>query len=129
MEKFKVKVKTGAGHADEASAADDADDIEGQGGDELVATAVTVGIVVIGAAIIEAALVPGIIIGVAAAWAPKYFPKWGERLEPLFHSTVRGAYKLGRKARSTVGEVQERMHDIAAEVNAEEVGKATAPPG
>ena len=42
-----------------------------------------------------------------------------------YRSTVRGACKLGRKARSAYGEAQERIHDIAAEVHAEETQKAT----
>jgi Sec-independent protein translocase protein TatA len=45
-------------------------------------------------------------------------------LQPLFNSTVRSAYKLGRKAQSAVGEIQERVNDITAEVKAEEVVKS-----
>lgn len=86
--------------------------------------AATLGVVVIGAAVLEAALIPGILVGAAAVFAPKYLPKLGDRLQPLFNSTVRGACKLGRKARSAYGEAQERIHDIAAEVHAEESAKA-----
>jgi hypothetical protein len=87
--------------------------------------AATIGVVVVGAAVLEATLIPGILLGAAAAFAPKYVPKLGERLQPLFNSTVRGACKLGRKARSAYGEAQERIHDIAAEVHAEETAQAT----
>jgi hypothetical protein len=87
---------------------------------ELVATATTVAVVGVGAAIFEAALLPGIVLGVAAMWAPKYFPKVGEALNPLFRSTVRGAYKLGNKTREFVAETQEQVHDIVAEVHAED---------
>jgi len=69
-----------------------------------VATAATVAVVAIGAAVIEAALLPGIVIGVAAAWLPGYFPKIGEALNPLLRSTVRGAYKIGQKTREIVAE-------------------------
>jgi hypothetical protein len=47
-------------------------------------------------------------------------------LKPLFNSTVRGAYKLSRKARSAVGELQEHVNDITAEVKAEEAATETA---
>jgi hypothetical protein len=87
---------------------------------ELVATAATVAVVGVGAAVFEAALIPGIVLGVAAMWAPKYFPKMGEALHPLFRSTVRGAYKLGNKTREMMAEAQEQVHDIVAEVHAED---------
>jgi Protein of unknown function (DUF5132) len=87
---------------------------------ELVATAATVAVVGVGAAVFEAALLPGIVLGVAAMWAPKYFPKMGEALHPLFRTTVRGAYKLGNKTREMMAEAQEQVHDIVAEVHAED---------
>jgi Protein of unknown function (DUF5132) len=87
---------------------------------ELVATVATVAVVGVGAAIFEAALIPGLVLGVAAMWAPQYFPKMGEALNPLFRSTVRGAYKLGNKTREFVAEAQEQVHDIVAEVHAED---------
>jgi hypothetical protein len=87
---------------------------------EVIATAATVAVVGVGAAIFEAALLPGLVLGVAAMWAPQYFPKMGEALNPLFRSTVRGAYKLGNKTREFVAEAQEQVHDIVAEVHAED---------
>lgn len=84
-----------------------------------VVTAATVGVVAVGALIFEAALLPGLILGVAAVLAPKYMPKIGSALNPLFRSTVRGAYRLGQKSREAFAEAQEHMHDIAAEVSAE----------
>jgi hypothetical protein len=86
---------------------------------ELVATAATVAVVGIGAAAFEAALLPGIVLGVAAMWLPHYFPKMGETLNPLFRSTVRGIYKVGHKTREMMAEAQEQVHDIVAEVHAE----------
>jgi hypothetical protein len=86
---------------------------------EVVATAATVAVIGVGAAVFEAALLPGIVLGVAAMWAPQYFPKVGEALNPLFRSTVRGVYKLGHKTREMVAEAQEQVHDIVAEVHAE----------
>jgi len=94
---------------------------------EIVATVATVAVVGIGAAAFEAALLPGVVLGVAAMWVPQYFPKLGEALNPLFRSTVRGAYKLSHKTREMMAEAQEQFHDIAAEVHAEkDVGAAAA---
>lgn len=87
---------------------------------ELVATVATVAVVGVGAALFEAALLPGLALGVVAVWAPQYFPKMGEALNPLFRSTVRSAYKLGNKTREMMAEAQEQVHDIVAEVHAED---------
>jgi uncharacterized protein DUF5132 len=84
-----------------------------------ITTAATVGVVAVGAALFEVALIPGMVLGVAAVLAPQYLPKIGSALNPLFRSTVRGAYKLGQKSREAFAEAQEHFSDIAAEVNAE----------
>jgi Protein of unknown function (DUF5132) len=86
---------------------------------DMVATVATVAVVGVAAAVFEVALLPGIVLGVAAVAAPRYFPKMGAALNPLFRSTVRGAYKLGHKTREMMAEAQEQFHDIAAEVHAE----------
>src|SRR5271169_4078324 len=57
---------------------------------DVVATVATVAVVGIGAAIFEAALLPGIALGVAAMWLSRYYAKMGEALEPLFEPTVSG---------------------------------------
>jgi hypothetical protein len=86
---------------------------------DMVATVATVAVVGVAAAAFEVALLPGIVLGVAAVAVPRYFPKMGAALNPLFRSTVRGAYKLGHKTREMMAEAQEQFHDIAAEVRAE----------
>jgi hypothetical protein len=93
---------------------DEADD------DDFITSAVTVGIIVVSAALLEATLIPGIIVGVAAMLAPKLLPKIGAGLQPLAKSAVRGAYKFGQKTREVVAEAQEHVNDIVAEVNAEQ---------
>ena len=101
---------------------DHADDLFDENTDDhtvLVATAATVGVVGIGVAVFEAALLPGVVLGVAAMLVPKYLPRVGAALNPLFRSTVRGAYKVGQKTREMVAEAQEHVHDIVAEVDAE----------
>jgi hypothetical protein len=99
---------------------------------DMVATVATVAVVGVAAAAFEAALLPGIVLGVAAVAVPRYFPRIGAALNPLFRSTVRGAYKLGHKTREMMAEAQEQFHDIAAEVHAEKdvapVGSKSPPP-
>jgi hypothetical protein len=128
MGKYKVKLNgTGTQEDAEAGAELEPNQTE-RDGDDGMSKILTVGVVVVGAALFEAAWIPGILLGAAAAVAPRYLPRLGERVQPLFNSTVRGAYKLGRKARSAVGEVREQMSDIAAEVDAEDVAVASSEP-
>jgi NADPH-dependent ferric siderophore reductase len=94
---------------------------------DMVATVATVAVVGVAAAAFEAALLPGIVLGVAAVAVPRYFPKIGSALNPVFRSTVRGAYKLGNKTREMMAEAQEQFHDIAAEVHAEKDVAPVAP--
>jgi len=139
MSKFKVDSNAGNGHADaipppaQPAAAEPAKDAprsgngNGNGKDDAIASAATIGVVAVGAALIEVALIPGIIVGVAAALAPKYIPQLGNKLRPLFKSTVSGAYKLGQKAREAVAETRERVQDLVAEVSAEQAVPVTPP--
>jgi hypothetical protein len=106
---------------------DTADVFVGDRSNEAVTTAATVGIVAVGAALFEVALLPGIALGVAAMLAPKYVPKMGAALAPMFKSTVRGAYKFGQKTREMVAEATEQVHDIVAEVHAEGDAAKAAP--
>jgi len=109
------KAASGTTDMDAAHAAEEGHDHA----NEAVTVAATVGVVAVGAALFEAALLPGIALGVAAMLAPKYVPKVGAALTPMFRSTVRGAYKFGQKTREMVAEAKEQVHDIVAEVHAE----------
>jgi hypothetical protein len=128
--KFKADVNVG-GEAANSHAATPADRDPAEAGaadadqPDVVTTVTTIGVIGVAAALFDVALIPGMVIGVAAAYAPKYMTNIGERLQPLFNYTVRGAYKVTRSARSAVAEAQERMHDIAAEVEAEEAAVET----
>jgi len=86
---------------------------------DLFPTVATVAVVGIGAAIFETALLPGLVLGVAAMCVPRYFPQIGSALQPLFKSTVRGASRIGQKTREVVAEAHEQIQDIVAEVDAE----------
>jgi hypothetical protein len=97
--------------------------------EELVATAATVCVVGAGVLIFEAALLPGLVLGIATMMVPKFLPRMGTAMSPLVKSTVRGAYKMGQKTREMVAEMQEQVHDIVAEVDAEgeKKGQPAAP--
>jgi hypothetical protein len=131
MAKFNAETRNGNGRAKSAAAepAPKPADAEPSGQTDVVAAAATIGAIGVVVALFDLALIPGMVIGVAAAFAPKYVPKVGERLEPLFDRTVKGAVKLGKKARSAVAEARERMDDIAAEVDAEEASEAAEAAG
>ena len=118
------------GHAGDAADVADAAPAEGHETghlpNEAVTMAATVGVVAVGVALFEVALLPGMAIGVAAMLAPKYVPKMGAALTPMFKSTVRGAYKFGQKTKEMVAEAKEQVHDIVAEVHAEDGAKTAA---
>jgi hypothetical protein len=104
----------------EAAQANGHDETESQGPSEAVTVAATVGVVAAGAALFEVALLPGIALGVAAMLAPRYVPKMGSALTPMFRSSVRSVYRFGQKTREMVAEAKEQVNDIVAEVHAEE---------
>ena len=95
-------------------------------------TVATVVVVAAGAALFEAALLPGLVLGVAAMAAPKYLPKLAGALGPVFKSTVRGTFKLAQKSKEAFAEAQEHVNDIVAEVRAEDAdsvgGRAASKP-
>jgi Protein of unknown function (DUF5132) len=124
---------SGAAETGPAHEAHDATEAQAGGRtNEAVTLAATVGVVAVGAALWEVALLPGIALGVVAMLAPKYVPKMGAALNPMFRSSVRGFYKLGQKSREMMAEAKEQMSDIVAEVHAEggapkSAGPADAP--
>jgi Protein of unknown function (DUF5132) len=129
MRKTKLEGDDGIVHSAENVETPEAELIEPEDEDrgQLVATVATVAVVGIGAAVFEAALLPGVILGVAAMGVPRFLPQIGTALKPLFRSTVRGAYKIDEKTREMVAEAQEQVHDIVAEVDAERDVDPTAP--
>ena len=86
---------------------------------DLLPTVATVAVVGIGAAVFEAAILPGLVLGVAAMCVPRFYPQIGSALHPLFKSTVHGAEQIRQKTREVLAEAQERVQDIVAEVDAE----------
>lgn len=114
-----------------SEAPDDAELSEQQlenGTDGLNKVVATVAVVAVGAAVFEAALLPGIALGVAAVAAPRYFPRLAGALNPLFKSTVRGSYKLAQKSKEMFADAHEHVNDIVAEVKAEDQAAANVVP-
>jgi hypothetical protein len=79
-------------------------------------TAIAVTAVGIGAVAFEAALLRGVILGVAAMWLPHDVR---QAFAPLAKSTVRGVYRIGQKSKELIADVQEQIQDIIAKVDAE----------
>src|SRR5262249_5593673 len=79
-----------AGHPDPGASngkhagplADEPEQVE-NGNDELLATAATVGVVAVGALVFEAALIPGIALGVCACWHPRHCRRSAGRSIPF----------------------------------------------
>jgi hypothetical protein len=73
---------------------------DGQQGsdDSTIATLASVAVVGIGAAVFEAALIPGIVIGAAAMWLPSHYAKMGATAEPFLRTAAGGANTLSAAA-------------------------------
>lgn len=69
-------------------------------------TAIAVTAVGIGAVAFEAALLRGVILGVAAMWLPHDVR---QAFAPLAKSTVRGVYRIGQKSKELIADVQEQI--------------------
>jgi hypothetical protein len=119
-----------AAHEGEASfmppLEDAADDHFGEAkNDDIVAKVATIAVVGVGAALISTELIPGMLIGVAAALLPGIGPK----MRPFLKSTVKASYNAVRKTREMIAEAGEQMQDMIAEAKAEEVPPVAPPNG
>ena len=88
--------------------------------DDLLGKVATVAVIGIGVALIEVELIPGLILGAAAAFLPNLMPKLGESLRPAMKSTVRASYKFAQKTREVFAEASEQMQDMVAEAKVEQ---------
>lgn len=75
--------------------------------------------IVIGAALIEVELIPGLVIGVGAVLLGKLFPELGSYVRPAIKGAVRAGFSMSQKAREVVAEATEQVHDLVAEVKHE----------
>jgi hypothetical protein len=83
--------------------------------DDLVSKAATIAVVGVGVALISAELLPGMIIGVAAA----FLPGVGKKIRPFLKQTVRAGFTMAKKTREMVSEAGEQVQDMIAEAKAE----------
>jgi len=113
--------QTANGHVDDL--AQENPELENFGEDvknnDIVAKAATIVVVGAGVALISAELLPGMLIGVAAAFLPGIGPK----LRPMFKSTVRAGYSAMQKTKEMMAEATEQMHDMVAEAKADHAAK------
>lgn len=79
----------------------------------------TAAVIVVGAALIEVSLIPGIIIGAGAILLSKLFPQMGGYVRPAIKGAVRAGFSVAQKAREVVAEATEQVHDLVAEVKHE----------
>jgi len=112
-------IHNGRGDAHASASLDEPHDQDQESGG-INKTVATVVVVAAGAALFEAALLPGLVLGVAAMAAPKYLPRLASSLAPVFKSTVRGTFKLAQKSKEAFAEAHEHVNDIVAEVRAED---------
>jgi hypothetical protein len=87
--------------------------------DDVGSRLAAVAVVGIGVALIEAELIPGMLIGIGAMLAPNLLSKLGTGFRPLLKSAVRAGYALAEKAKETVAEASEQYQDMIAEVHSE----------
>jgi hypothetical protein len=93
---------------------EESDESAGKNND-VAAKAATIAVVGVGVALISAELIPGMLIGVAAA----LLPGMGSKIKPFFKSTVRAGYTAVRKTREMMSEAGEQFQDIVAEAKSE----------
>lgn len=79
----------------------------------------TAAAIVVGAALIEVELIPGIIIGAGAILLSKLFPQMGGYVRPVIKGAVRAGFSMVQKTREIVAEATEQVHDLVAEVKHE----------
>ena len=91
-----------------------------------LATAVAVGV---GVALLEAELIPGMLIGVGAMLVPKLLPGLKDVLRPLAKTAVRAGYTTAIKAREMAAEATEQFQDLVAETKDEIEAAASATAG
>lgn len=81
---------------------------------------VTAAAIVVGAALIEVELIPGLIIGAGAILLGKIFPEIGSYVRPAIKGAVRAGFSMTQKAREVMAEASEQVHDLVAEVQHEQ---------
>ena len=85
--------------------------------------------IVVGAALIEVELIPGLIIGAGAMVLGKLFPELGDYVRPAIKGALRAGFVLTQKVQEVVAETSEQVHDLVAEVMHEQKHVPETKPG
>ena len=80
----------------------------------------TAGAIILGAALIEVELIPGLVIGAGAILLGKVFPEFGSYIRPAIKGAVRAGFNATNKARQIFAEANEQVSDLVAEVKQEQ---------
>lgn len=80
----------------------------------------TVAAVAVATALIEAELLPAVLIGAGAALLPKLLPGVGYALRPVLKTVIRAGYSAVNTAQQWAAEASEQVQDVVAEVQAEQ---------
>jgi hypothetical protein len=81
---------------------------------------VTVAAIVVGAALIEVELVPGLIIGAGAVLLGKLFSEIDAMVRPAIKGALGVGSSMTNMARQVMAETSEQVHDLVAEVKHEQ---------
>jgi hypothetical protein len=84
------------------------------------ASVATAAAIVVGAALIEVELIPGLIIGAGAILLGKLFPEMGAYVRPAIKGALRAGFFMTQKTREVMAETSEQVHDLVAEVKHEQ---------
>jgi hypothetical protein len=84
------------------------------------ASVATAAAIVVGAALIEVELIPGLVIGAGAILLGKLFPEMGAYVRPAIKGALRAGFSMAQKAREVMAETSEQVHDLVAEVKHEQ---------
>jgi hypothetical protein len=90
------------------------------------ASVATAAAIVVGAALIEVELIPGLVIGAGAILLGKLFPEMVAYVRPAIKGAVKASFFLTQKAREVMAETSEQVHDLVAEVKHEQEQSNTA---
>ncbi len=80
----------------------------------------TTAAIIIGAALIEVELLPGLIIGAGAILLGKIFPEISGYVRPAVKGMVRAGFNATHKVRQIIAEANEQVSDLVAEVKQEQ---------
>lgn len=80
------------------------------------------------AAVLEAELLPGVLIGAGAVVVGIMFPRVGMAMRPVAKRVIRAGLEMGDRARDLVAEAGEQVQDLVAEAQSDRAQAAEARP-